>query len=213
MFQCQPCCSLVIQHNIGHAFHALMPCHRHRRQRQLFHDGRVCRNEAFHPARQEHLRIGLKQLRIMPVDHCQEEIVILSQVFFNAANDHRAVSIANLFRDHANRIRSLQSQSARKKIRSVVQFLRRRNGLQRNLVGAACARFLPRQGCHLQLPRLPCILGIWTRICPTSRLPPALLARYSLTCHSSPTSVPPHTTCREIDGSPFWLCHCRHVPS
>ena len=35
----------------------------------------------------------------MPVNHRQEEVVVFSQILLNAADDHGAVRIANLFDD------------------------------------------------------------------------------------------------------------------
>src|SRR5207244_7008556 len=60
----------------------------------------------------------------MPVDHGEEKIIILAQIFFNTADHHRAVGVANFFGDYANGISSFQSQSACKKIRPVVERFR-----------------------------------------------------------------------------------------
>ncbi len=117
----QPRGALVIQDDVGQAFDALMPCDRDGRQRKLLHQGRVGGDEALHASRQKHLRVGLQQLWIMPMDHSEEEIIILAQVFFDAANDHRAIRVADFFGDHANGIGSLQAQGARKKVRPVIQ--------------------------------------------------------------------------------------------
>jgi len=60
----------------------------------------------------------------MAVDHSEEEIIVLAQVFFDPADHHRAVGVANFFGDYANGIRSFQTQSARKKVRPVVERFR-----------------------------------------------------------------------------------------
>jgi len=52
----------------------------------------------------------------MPVDHGEEEIIVLAQKFFDAADHHRAVGVANFFGNHANRVSPFQSQGAGKKL-------------------------------------------------------------------------------------------------
>src|SRR5215469_5485941 len=59
----------------------------------------------------------------MTVNDRQEEVIVLSQVFFNPADDHGAVGIANLFGDHANGVGPLQAQSSREEVWPVVQRL------------------------------------------------------------------------------------------
>lgn len=51
----------------------------------------------------------------------QKEIIFLRQVRFNAADDCRAIRVANLFANHPDRISALVAQRAREKIRPVVQ--------------------------------------------------------------------------------------------
>ena len=60
----------------------------------------------------------------MAVDHGEEEIIVLAQVFFDPADHHRAVGVANFFGDHPDGISSFQSQSACKKVRPVVERFR-----------------------------------------------------------------------------------------
>src|SRR6266567_8293557 len=67
----------------------------------------------------------LQQLWIMPVDHRKKEIIILSQIFLDAADHHCAVYIANLFGDHSDRVGSPQAQGTGKKIGPVIQRSRR----------------------------------------------------------------------------------------
>src|SRR5260370_22900056 len=67
----------------------------------------------------------LQQLWIMPVDYRKKEVIILSQIFLDAADHHCAVHIANLFGDHSDRVGSPQAQGAGKKVGPVIQHLRR----------------------------------------------------------------------------------------
>src|SRR5205807_6109801 len=60
----------------------------------------------------------------MPVDHRQEEIIALAQIFFDTADHQRAVGVANFFGDHADCVSSFQAQSARKKVRPVIERFR-----------------------------------------------------------------------------------------
>jgi hypothetical protein len=125
MFQCQPRRSLVIQHNVGHSFDARMTRHRHGWKHQRFFDRRVRRDKPFHSTCQQHMCISLQQSRVVPVKHYQEEVIIFSKVFFDAADHHRTVGGADLFGNHPYRIRPFQPQRAREKIRPVIQFTRR----------------------------------------------------------------------------------------
>jgi len=48
--------------------------------------------------------------------HSQKEEIALAQHFFNAANDDRAVRVANFLQDHANRKSSLHAQTSRQHV-------------------------------------------------------------------------------------------------
>ena len=43
----------------------------------------------------------------MAVNHGEEEIIVLAQIFFDTADHHRAVGVANFLGDHADRISSV----------------------------------------------------------------------------------------------------------
>jgi hypothetical protein len=124
MFEGQPRGTLVIQDDVGQAFDSLMPCDRDSRQTKFLLDGRVGGDEALDASRQKHLRVGLQELWIVPVDHGEEKIIVFAQIFFDAADHHRAIGVADFFGDHANRIGSLQAQCAGKKVRPVIECLR-----------------------------------------------------------------------------------------
>ncbi len=55
--------------------------------------------------------------------HGQEEVIPLPQVLLNAADDGRAVGVANLFRDNPDRVSTFVAQGAGKKIGPIVKFL------------------------------------------------------------------------------------------
>lgn len=124
MLEGQASGTLVIQDNVRYSLDVPMPRDGYGRQRHLLVQRSVGRDEDFHTPCQKHLRVCLKQLGIVPVNHGQEKIVVLSQIFFNPANDHGALRIANLLGDDANRVSSLQAQSARKEVWPIVQHLR-----------------------------------------------------------------------------------------
>src|SRR6266699_6649915 len=60
----------------------------------------------------------------MTVDHRQEEIIVLAQIFFDAADHHRAVGVPDFFGNYADCISSLQAQGASKKVRTIIERLR-----------------------------------------------------------------------------------------
>ena len=68
----------------------------------------------------------------MAVHYRQKEEVALLQVMFDSIDYLRAVVIADLRRDHADRERSLEPQRAGKKVGSVIELARR---LQNALLG------------------------------------------------------------------------------
>ena len=117
--------ALVVQHDIGYALQLLVTSNGYGWQCQFFGKGCVSSDEALNASRQEHLRVGLKQFRVVPVDYRQEEVVVPSQVFFNATDHHGAVGVANLFSDDPNRVSSLESQGSREEVGPVVESLRR----------------------------------------------------------------------------------------
>jgi len=67
------------------------------------------------------LCIGVKQLLIVTVNHGEEEKIMFAKIFFNAADNHGPVSVANLFCDNTNRVSALQTQRAGKIIGAIVQ--------------------------------------------------------------------------------------------
>ena len=77
MFECQPRGARVIQNDVGHPFDAPMACDGDSRQSKFFTERCVGGDEALDATRQKHLRVGLQELRIMAVDHRQEEIIVL----------------------------------------------------------------------------------------------------------------------------------------
>src|SRR6266581_5804836 len=124
MFQCQPRGPRVVQDDVGYAIDELMSRHGNGRQGNLLSDRSVRSDETLDATRQKHLRIGLQELRIMPVDHRQEEIIVLAQIFFDAADHHRAVGVPDFFGNYADCISSLQAQGASKKVRTIIERLR-----------------------------------------------------------------------------------------
>ena len=93
-----------------------------RRQRGRLVYGRIHRDDALDSTLRQQLRVSSQQHGIVPVHHGQEEIVALPQVLLNAADDGRAVGVADLFCDHSDGVGALVAQRARKEIGPVVQF-------------------------------------------------------------------------------------------
>src|ERR1700720_4987351 len=78
---------IMIQNNVGHPFCGAMAGHRDGGEFQLLSDGSVGGDETLDAARHQHLRVSMKKLGIVAVDNCKEEVIMLSQIFFDAA-DH-----------------------------------------------------------------------------------------------------------------------------
>src|ERR1700736_899604 len=96
-------------------------------------DGCVRSDESLYTARKKHLRVSVQKLLVMPVDYRQKEEIVLPQIFFNTADDHRSIRVANLLSDNSNGIGALQAKGAGKIIGPVIQFL---GGRQDPLLGA-----------------------------------------------------------------------------
>ena len=114
----------VVQDDVGQAFDPLVAGDGDRRESKLFGERCVSGDEALDSTRQKHLRVSLQELRILTMDYGEEEIIVLAQVFFDAADHHRSVRVADFFGDHANRVSALQAQRAGKKVRPVIERLR-----------------------------------------------------------------------------------------
>src|SRR5438105_47105 len=87
--QCQARRQLMIEHDIGHAINVPVARNRYGGQRQLFIKRSIRGNEPFNPPGQQHLRVSLQQLRIVPMNYGEEEKIMAAQVLLNAADDHR----------------------------------------------------------------------------------------------------------------------------
>ena len=121
----KPSGNSVIEHDVRHILNLSVPRHRHRRKLQLLRNRSVRRNKSLDAARHQHLRVSLQQRLVVAMDHRQEEIILAAQILFDPADHQRTIRVADLFRDHANGVRSLQAQRARQQvIRPIVQILR-----------------------------------------------------------------------------------------
>jgi len=58
------------------------------------------------------------------MDHGEEEIIVLAQIFFDAADHHRSIGVADFFGDHANRVGAFQAQSSSKEVGPIIERLR-----------------------------------------------------------------------------------------
>src|SRR5882762_11962475 len=123
MFEGQVRGARVVQDDVGQAFDAAMARDGDGRESKLFAERCVRGDEPLDASRQKHLRVGLQEFRIVTVDHGEEEIIVLAQIFFDSANHHRAVGVANFFGDHANGVGTFQAQSASKKVGAVIERL------------------------------------------------------------------------------------------
>src|SRR5208282_3848524 len=99
-------------HHVRNAFHAAVPGDSNGRQGQRMTQGCVNGDETLNTAVRENLRIIFKELWIMTVSNCQKDEVLLAQISFNAADDRRAVKIADFLHDYTDHVGSFYSQVA-----------------------------------------------------------------------------------------------------
>jgi hypothetical protein len=66
----------------------------------------------FDAAVQKKVRISSQELRVVTVRHGQEEVILLPKISFNAADDRRAIKVANLPDYYANHICALYAEVA-----------------------------------------------------------------------------------------------------
>ena len=101
-----------------------MPGDGDRWQRQRTIDKSIDRNETFDPAVQQNLGIFFKEPSIVPVSDGKEEVILLPEVSFNAADDRRTIEIPDLLRDHADHVGALYSEIAGIETGPVIQLKR-----------------------------------------------------------------------------------------
>ena len=133
----------VIQDDVRDALHLLVAGNGDGGQCRRLCDRGIHRDEPFHAAREQHLRVGLQEFSVVAMNYRQKEKVMLPQILLDAADDQGAVSVADFFGDYADGIGALHAERARQKIRAVVEFARRgenallgvcRNGTRRRRI-------------------------------------------------------------------------------
>src|ERR1700758_2077239 len=116
---------MMIQHNIGDSRKSFVTRNRHRGKRGSLPELQINRDESFHAALQENLGIAVEQFGIVPVNHREKEEILGAQVLFDAADNHRAVSVANFFDDQADGVGALLAERLREEVRPVIEFTSR----------------------------------------------------------------------------------------
>ena len=76
----------------------------------------------------------MQHFLIVPVADREEKIIALAQILFGAADDHRAIGVADFFSDHPDSIRAPKTQRLSEVIRPVIEFAR---GFENALLGVA----------------------------------------------------------------------------
>jgi hypothetical protein len=87
MCEREACSKPMIQNDIGYTFHSAVAGDGDRGELQPFGDGSVRGNKSLNATRHQHLGVRVEQLWIVPVNHGQEEEIVLPQIFFDAADD------------------------------------------------------------------------------------------------------------------------------
>ena len=86
MSERNPGSAIMIENYVGNSLEMPVPGDSNRRQWQRMWEVQVDRDKAFHAALQQQLRVGLQQLGIMAVDAGKEEIILLTQIAFDAGD-------------------------------------------------------------------------------------------------------------------------------
>ena len=133
MGKCEPRRKFVIQDNVCDAFDADVSGDRDGGEPEFFRDRSVGGNETLDTTRHEHLRIGVEKLRIVAVDHGEKEEIVLSQIFFDPADDQGSVSVADFFGNDTNRVGALEAERAGEIVGTIIEVL---GGLDDALLGA-----------------------------------------------------------------------------
>src|SRR5438270_5336821 len=113
---------MMIQHNIGDSRKSFVTRDRHRGKRGSLPELHINRDESFHAALHENLRVAVEEFGIVPVNHCEKEEILGAQVLLDAADNHRPVSVANFFDDQADGVGSLLAEGLREEVRPVIEF-------------------------------------------------------------------------------------------
>src|SRR5215468_6190964 len=110
MLQGQMCRSAMVKHHVCYARKPAMSRHRNRWQRKWFSQARIHSDESLHSTLQEQMGVPVQQLHIVAVHYREKEVVLAAQVFFDTADHHGAVGVANLLGYHVNGIGAFLAQ-------------------------------------------------------------------------------------------------------
>src|SRR5258708_38758035 len=101
----------MVEGNVGDSLQLFVAGYGNRRQRRRLLYGRIHGDDSLDSPLRQQLRVSTQQYGVVPVHHRQEEIIALPQILLNTADDRRTVVVANLFRNHSDRVSALVAPS------------------------------------------------------------------------------------------------------
>jgi len=92
----------VVEHNVGHAFHVVVPGHGDDGHGKVQVPGGIHGDEAVHRAFEEHARVFVDQIGAVAVAGDKVEVPLLEEIIFDAAHDGRGIAVAHFGDDDAD---------------------------------------------------------------------------------------------------------------
>src|ERR1700733_14265321 len=116
------------------------------------------------------MRVSLQNFWIVTVADCKEKIFALAKIIFGAADDHRAICIADFFSDHPDGVGPSKPQGLSEVVRPVIKFTRGFENAALGVFGerAGCGRIVERGGdrtrrqAEMLREGLKCSLGLFS---------------------------------------------------
>src|SRR5580698_968793 len=111
----------LVQDDVGDSLDRTVASQSHGRQGKRLGDGGVYGDKAFDTPLEQELGIAFEKFAVVAVGHGKVEKTLFAKKTFNATDDHGTIRVANFRGDHTNRKGSLHAESARQKIRPIIQ--------------------------------------------------------------------------------------------
>src|SRR5260221_2543786 len=122
VLQCYLGCTLVVEHNVGYAFHVVVPGHGDYRYGKIQVPGGIHGDQAVHRSLQEHAWIFVDEIGAVAVAGYKVEVSFLEKIIFYAAHNGRGISVAHFGDDDSDGEAALSAQGAGEEVGTIFEF-------------------------------------------------------------------------------------------
>ena len=110
MLERYACPSLLVEHDVGHAFECTMASHTNCRQKRRFKETGVHSDEAFHSPLEQKLRVVAKHVEVVAMNYRKEKVIVLPEIGLNPTDDQGAIRVTNLLEDKSYSVSAFLAQ-------------------------------------------------------------------------------------------------------